>query len=369
MRRRHPIHKMLVLVTCWAGLARADVPVKPSPATAPSAAAPVKPVPENVRDLRALQARVRAVVEKVSPAVVGLRVRGQGSGVIISEDGYVLTAGHVAMEPGHDVTLILHNGKFVRAKSLGVQYDRDSGLVKIVEPPPDGGKWPVAEMGRSGGLQKGQWCVALGHPGGYKFGRTPPLRLGRVLETRGRFVRTDCTLVGGDSGGPLFDLDGRVIAIHSRIGSSLNDNMHVPIDLYHETWERLAKGEAWGGFTFAAVPPGGPYLGIKPPADPTVAAASANECRIGSIDSNSPAEAVGLRAGDVITRFEGQRIGNWGVLWIYLARQRPGDEVPIEVRRGDETLKFKLTVGRRSSTTQPQAAPQTRPGPRTQPKP
>jgi serine protease Do len=366
MRRCDLLKAVVVLLAC-VGWVRAGAQVLATrPTTAPSAAAPVKPVPENVRDLRALQARVRAVVEKVSPAVVGLRVGGQGSGVIISEDGYVLTAGHVASAPGRDVTLILSNGKFVRAKSLGVNYGVDSGLVKIVEPPPEGGKWPVAEMGKSSGLQKGQWCIALGHPGGYKFGRTPPLRLGRILDTRGTFVRTDCTLVGGDSGGPLFDLDGRVIAIHSRIGNSLNDNMHVPIDTYHETWERLARGDAWGQpSSFLAVRPGGPYLGIVPPK--VDAAASANECRIGSVEPKSPAEAVGLRAGDVITRFEGQRIGNWGELWIYLARQRAGEEVPIEVRRGDETLKFKLTVGRRPAATQPQARPQTQPRPPAQP--
>jgi serine protease Do len=250
-----------------------------------------------VRDLRALQAQVQAVVAKVSPAVVGLRVGGQGSGVIISPDGLVLTAGHVASAPGRDVIVILSNGKFARGTSLGVNYERDSGLVKILEPPPEGG-WPVAEMGKSDGLKKGQWCVALGHPGGYKFGRTPPLRLGRILDTGGKFTRTDCTLVGGDSGGPLFDLDGRVIAIHSRIGNSLNDNMHVPIDTYHETWERLARGEAWGQSQFPPVRRGGPYLGVLPPSLPPGASVP-NECRVAVVEPKSPAELAGLRPGDV----------------------------------------------------------------------
>lgn len=354
MRARNLLQTLLIAAVAWTAAARAEAPVKAAPTTAPSAVA-VKTVPENLRDLRALQARVQDVVARVSPAVVGLRVSGQGSGVLISDDGYILTAGHVASAPGRDVTVILSNGKFARAKALGINYGMDSGLIKIIEDPPAGG-WPYVEMGHSSALQKGQWCIALGHPGGFKFGRTPPLRLGHILDNRPTFVRTDCTLVGGDSGGPLFDLDGKVIAINSRIGSSLNDNMHVPIETYHETWDRLVAGEAWGQ-TFFGGRPGGPYLGFQLDKD-------APDCRIGEIYPKSPAEAVGLKKGDVVTRFGGQRIANSGELMLYLARQRPGDEVPIEVRRDDETLKLKLTVGRRP-TTQPQQ--QQPPAPQQQP--
>src|SRR3954466_942030 len=115
-------------------------------------------------------------------------------------------------------------------------------------------------MGISGALHKAQWCIALGHPGGFKLGRTAPLRLGRILDLRGTFITTDCTLVGGDSGGPLFDLDGKVIGIHSRIGASTLANIHVPVDTYTETWDRLAAAEAWGDrFAFG---PRGPLLGV-----------------------------------------------------------------------------------------------------------
>src|SRR5436190_4206371 len=142
---------------------------------------PVKAQPETVSDLRGLQAQVESVATAVSPAVVGLRVGGgQGSGVIITADGYILTAGHVISAPGRDVTVLLVSGKSVKAKSLGVNFGADSGLAKIVdsETPPNGTGWPFVEMGRSGQLKRGDWCVTLGHPGGYKTGRTPPLRLG-----------------------------------------------------------------------------------------------------------------------------------------------------------------------------------------------
>ena len=354
MRRRNLLHTLLfALASAWPAFAPAEVPVSLPPATmpassfAPPAVPPsalhVKPVPENLRDLRALQTQVQAVVAKVAPAVVGLRIRGQGSGVIISEDGYVLTAGHVVGAPGRDVQIILGNGRFVRGKSLGVNYGVDSGLVKITDDPPEGGKWPFVEMGRSFTLQRGQWCVALGHPGGYKFGRTPPLRLGRILDVRGSFVRTDCTLVGGDSGGPLFDLDGRVIAIHSRIGNSLNDNMHVPVDTYRGTWDRLASGDAWGYRLGGR--PGSPYLGFE--VDP-----DAPDCRIGELYPASPVGAAGLRKGDVIVKFGGQSVANTGELALMLGGRKVGDEVPIEARRDGQTIKVKVTIGR-WPTTQP----------------
>jgi serine protease Do len=363
MRRCKPFNTLWIVAVVLAGAAWAETPLGPPP---PPASAPLiapfhaKAVPENVRDLKALQAQVEAVVARVSPAVVGLRIGGQGSGVIVSEDGYVLTAGHVASAPGRDVTVILSNGRFARGQSLGVNYGMDSGLVKILDDPPAGG-WPHVEMGKSSDLVKGQWCIALGHPGGYKFGRTPPLRLGRILEVRGNYVRTDCTLVGGDSGGPLFDLDGKVIAIHSRIGNALSDNLHVPIDTFSDTWERLASGDSWGQ-SFLGGRAGGPYLGFQ--VDP-----DASDCRVGELYPNSPVGAAGIRKGDVITRFGGQRIANAGELLIYLSARRVGDEVSVAAQRDGKPMTFKVTIGRRPPTSrpsQPQPQPMRPPLPQSQ---
>jgi serine protease Do len=315
---------------------------RPAPLASSRPVAAIKSVPETVADLRALQARVQAVVAKVAPAVVGLRVgAGQGSGVIISDDGYVLTAGHVASAPGRDVAVLLPSGKSLRAKALGVNYGVDSGLVKINDPNPESkdGKFPVAELGTSATLKRGDYVVVLGHPGGYKASRPAPLRLGRVVgDTRGTFIRTDGTLVGGDSGGPLFDLDGRVIGIHSRIGTSLTDNMHVPVDTYRDTWTRLASGDAWNIPTIGR--PGSPYLGLQ--VDP-----ESPECKIGEIFPNSPALTAGLRAGDVITVFDRQKVANFGELLLHLNKRKAGDEVPVEVLRNNQTVKVKLTIGKR----------------------
>jgi S1-C subfamily serine protease len=200
---------------------------------------------ETVDDLKAIEAHVQLLLERITPAVVGLRVGpGQGSGVIISKDGYVLTAGHVSGKPNQNATIILPNGKTLKGKTLGQNTGIDSGLIKIT----DEGEYPFLDMGKSSALKVGQWVVAIGHPGGFRPNRTPVVRVGRILMNHPLVLRTDCTLVGGDSGGPLFDMTGKVVGIHSRIGGqAITENMHVPVDTFQQTWDRLAKAESWGG--------------------------------------------------------------------------------------------------------------------------
>jgi serine protease Do len=306
-----------------AGLRAADTP-----------AAVLEP-PQTLDDLRALQKQVRAVIDRVSPATVAVRVGPAiGSGVIVSADGYVLTAAHVCGQPDRDVTLLLSDGRQVQGKTLGVNQGADSALIKIE----DEGKWPFVPLGRSADLKKGQWCIATGHPGGPRKGRGPVVRLGRVLTVGKRFVRTDCTLISGDSGGPLFDLDGKVIGIHSHIGTPLTANMHVVVDTYRDTWDRLVRGESWGG----GARPGGPYLGVRLDGE-------APQCTIRAVEADSPAERAGLQPGDVVLRFDRDRVADADDLVARTARKKPGDEVTVEVLRDAEILKLKIVIGKRGS--------------------
>jgi len=178
----------------------------------------------------------------VTAATVGVRVgSNSGSGVIVSEDGLVLTAGHVVGKPGQEVVFMFADGKTAKGKTLGLYGNADAGMMRITDP----GKWPYLPRGQSRGLHVGAWCLALGHPLGFMKDRPPVVRLGRILRLSDNVIQTDCALVGGDSGGPLFDLEGRIIGIHSRIGMAMDINIHVPIDVFADNWERLLKGEQW----------------------------------------------------------------------------------------------------------------------------
>ncbi len=287
--------------------------------------------PKNADDLKAMQSHVRELVKRVTPCVVAVSLNGgMGSGVIISEDGYVLTAGHVVGRPNRDVTIILHDGRQVRGKTLGANYGVDSGLMKITTE----GKWPFVELGSATGLKPGHWCLAMGHPGGFYKDRSPPVRLGRVLHKTRDAIVTDCTLVGGDSGGPLLDMSGKVIGIHSRIGDELKENLHVPVNTYRQTWDRLVSGEAWGGRR-----PGGPIIGV-------LGDSRTDAAKISRVLPNSPAEQAGIKVDDVITKFDGTKVETFDALAAAVDEKEPGDQVKVELRRGDETLTVDLVVGR-----------------------
>jgi len=174
----------------------------------------------DLRELQAAEKRTREVAERLVGATVCVARGGaSGSGVIVSEDGLILTAAHVIPGPGTECTVTLADGRRAKAKALGCDPSRDAGMVRIT----DAGKWPFVEMGRSADLKLGQWCLATGHPGGLVAGRKAPLRLGRILangkgEAMHSGILTDATVCPGDSGGPLFDLEGKVIGIHTNIG-------------------------------------------------------------------------------------------------------------------------------------------------------
>ncbi len=291
-----------------------------------------KPVPTDIKELRAIQERVKKAAVKATPCTVCVRIGNAfGSGVIVSKDGYVLTAGHISGEPGRHARVILSDGRVVEGETLGSNEEFDSGMIRITEK----GDWPFVEMGDASKVKKGQWCIALGHPDGYKPGRPPVLRLGRVLENKSHILRTSAALVGGDSGGPLFDLDGKVIGIHSRIGTGLSFNIHVPVDTYRTTWDRLVKSEVWGGTSAS-------YIGV-------VLNSDEKECKIAQVEKDSPAEKAGLRPDDVVIRFGKQKVADLEDLITLIHKHKPGDTVPLEVRRGKEVLNLKVVVGKRSA--------------------
>jgi serine protease Do len=300
----------------------------------------------DLAELRAREAKIRAVVARALPATVAVQAgMGMGSGVIVSADGLVITASHVSGEPGKEVALVLSDGRIVKGEALGANRNFDAGMVRIT----DEGTWPHVPLGISKDLQKGDWCVCTGHPGGLRPGRTAPVRVGRIVHiTRGTLM-SDCALIGGDSGGPLFDLEGRVIGIHSSIGNSMAENRHVPIDRYRESWDRMVDGEAWGSLLSAArfqFPPGfddkGGFLGVQ-------LQAQESGVTVKEVVTGSPAEKAGLQVEDVVLRFNGKPIEGLQDFVLKVAGSKPGTRVTIEVRRGEETKKIHVTLGQRGA--------------------
>jgi serine protease Do len=295
-----------------------------------------KAIPENVADLKAMQDHVDRLVEKVLPTVVSVRIGASfGSGVIVSPDGYILTAGHVSGKPDREVVVYFHDGKTAAGKTLGGDHGIDSGLIKITKP----GTYAYAEMGDSAQLRSGHWCMVIAHPGGYKPGRAPVVRLGRMLKTNSTALTTDCALVGGDSGGPLFDMHGRVVGINSRIGQPLTANIHVPVNPYRESWERLAKAEVFGG-KLGAKQTNGPWLGVQMDPD-------APGCVVALVVPGSPADKAGVKVNDLIRKFGAKDVpGGTDLVQLVQSRQT-GEQIILEIQRGDERIQLRVELGKR----------------------
>ncbi len=215
----------------------------PKPGAADRKALPAafsKTIPASIANLKAIEDHVKALVKRVSPAVVAVEVGdGSGSGVVITADGLIVTAGHVCGGPNRDVSFTFPDGKIAHGKTLGVDLESDTGLMKITEP----GPWPYVATGELEQAKMGDWVLALGHPGGFDLKRSLVVRLGRIIRLAPEALQTDCTISPGDSGGPLFDMYGRVIGIHSYISSSPADNFHVPISAYYDSWTTLVKSK------------------------------------------------------------------------------------------------------------------------------
>ncbi len=182
--------------------------------------------------------------------------------------------------------------------------------------------------------------MTLGHSGGFELGRKPPVRTGRVLGRREGQLVTDSILIGGDSGGPLFNLDGELVGIHSSIGDSIAQNRHVPITTFRDHWTRMEQGESWGQLPELArkkerespdsssdgEPSARPRIGVS-------VSRSMPHATVVQIHPQSPAERAGLRVGDEIIQIGKQKIESGDELIAFIARQSPGDQFELKFLR------------------------------------
>lgn len=296
---------------------------------------------DSLEDLKRIESKTEELGRKAMPCTVALisaKTGASGSGVIVQQDGLILTAAHVT-DGAERVEVVFPNGRQAKAKVLGSNFSKDIGMAQLE----GDGPWPFTTLGQSGDLKAGDWVVAMGHSEGYDPARTPPMRFGRVVSTGpGNYLTTDCTLIGGDSGGPLFDLDGRVIGINSSIGEGLDNNNHAGIDGFREDWDRLKAGESWG------------ELQLNPlanPERPVIGIMMGYELRDGGVPvqqvtPKSPASAAGIRQGDIIRTVDGARVRGGRSLGLLLAKYSAGDEVKLGIQRGRQTIEKTLVLAR-----------------------
>jgi len=198
----------------------------------------------------ALEKNIQQVVQKAYQAsvyitpfdsIVKKAVGGSFSGVVIDSAGHILSAAH-AVKPNNLYEITFPDGRKFKATGLGRIPSNDAAMLKIIEP----GSWPHAEMGWSSSLLVNMPCVSIAYPGSLGA-KTPTIRLGYVAEvkTNEGFIRSTCLMEPGDSGGPVFDMKGRVIGLHSKINLSLDDNFEIPVDLYRKYWTALTTASSY----------------------------------------------------------------------------------------------------------------------------
>ena len=280
-----------------------------------------------------LQDQILETIESVRPAVVSVRQRGgMFSGVIISGEGHILSAGH-AVKPGAKYQVWLPDGRRLEAIGKGSNPKADCALLRITSDDQD---LPFVRMGDSQALLRNQPCLSISFPGGQGTRGVPVVRFGRVVQTGNgrRMLQSTALMEPGDSGGPLFDLQGRVIGIHSRIGQSMTRNFEVPIDTFKTFWNELNQENS-----FTEVGPPVPKLGF-------LGESGGNQkgILITEIVSESLAEKHGLEAEDRIQSVDGQSTDSIEQLRkaLIIARDDDSQEIVVQVLRKDKELELTI---------------------------
>lgn len=300
-------------------------------------AATAFPQPPAITQLEEIEAAIQNVAARNRDACVAISDGvGFGSGVIVSSDGLILTAGHVMSTDLLEYEVYFSNGKSANARRLGRNLDVDSGMIKL-----DGrSDWPHVKIGASDDLEQGEWLVSLGHSGGFELGRKPPVRSGRLLAVKGHQLITDAVLIGGDSGGPLFNLAGELVGIHSSIGDAVSQNRHARIEEFLRDWDRLVKGDSWG-----QLPPLVSNDSTVPKAELGVRVdLEAGRAKINFVKPGSPAARIGLRSNDVVIQFDGEIITDGRHLIRAVQKHVPADTCFIKIDRNDEILNLEVRL-------------------------
>ncbi|SHE82545.1 serine protease Do [Microbulbifer donghaiensis] len=272
-------------------------------------------------------------------------VASMGSGFIISADGYIVTNNHV-VDGADEVTVTLTDRREFEAKVIGTDLRSDLALIKI-----DVKDLPFIRWGDSEALKVGEWVVAIGSPFGLDYSASAGIvsAMGRSIPNESRenyvpFIQTDVAINPGNSGGPLFNLEGEVVGINSQIytrsGGSIGLSFAIPASLARDVVAQLKdKGRVdrgWLGVGIQDVDRNlAEAMGLGKPVGALVA----------QVEAGAPAAEAGIMAGDIITRFDGQKIMTHGDLPHVVGQTRPGSEVTVELMRKGNSKRLQVKVG------------------------
>lgn len=292
------------------------------------------------------------MIEQVGPAVVSIRStrgrgkglfgaarieNGTGSGFILSEDGTVITNHHV-VNGASKLDVHLPDGRRFEAELRGSDPATDLAVLELV----DADELPVATLGDSAKVRVGDWLVAIGSPLGLEHSATAG-----ILSARGRgslglyrdsfidFLQTDADIAPGSSGGPLFDLQGRVVGITTAVGGQGGPGFAIPINQAKKIIPVLKDG--------GTVERGWLGAGSDPDADPAAGAV------IGEVFRDTPADEAGLRTGDIVKKADAETIRNFNDLRAIIGTLTPGHTVLLEVERDSKIVELSAVLEGRPS--------------------
>lgn len=269
---------------------------------------------------------------------------GQGSGVIVSSDGYILTNSHVVNEMD-SINILLNDGREFPAKVLGQDTDSDLALIKI-----DALELPYLTLGDSDELEVGQWVAAIGNP----FGLQATLTAG-VVSAKSRnnldivpyadFIQTDAAINRGNSGGPLLTLDGEVIGINTAIATNASSGymgvgFAIPSNMAkHVMDEILSDGKVTHGFLGVGLQSIDYHLaqafGLK----------KVEGALVTNVLKDSPAEKAGLQTEDIIIAYNGRPVENAATLRNAVYMMKPGTQIKLTILRKDQQIEVPVSVG------------------------
>jgi serine protease Do len=314
----------------------------------------IEPTVVSVNVLKSVVVRRHSFFDAYFQDFFGIPLRREvssiGSGVLISNDGYIITNSHV-VEGATQIRVVINDATEFDATLIGIDSVHDLAVIKI-----DGTNLPYAHLGTSSDLLIGEWSIAVGNPYGFLMKDSKPsVSVGVISALERNFtnprenkiykgmIQTDAAINPGNSGGPLVNVHGEVIGINSFIfsesGGSVGIGFAIPIDRAKKIVDELIEHgmirEAYFGFKIQDLTPMiANHLKLN----------NLDGVIVSNVENNGPAQIAGLKRGDIIVRINEINIRNSGDAELAVSDISPGDEVRLAIKRDGKDIDMRLVA-------------------------